>query len=125
MQTSKSGLLIEALKKVGDSPASDAVVWNLSDLHSDLSVKHRETFWINTDVKLEKGKEVFHYKSVVHTRNPFVNNFEILVDTGKITVDFLIKLLASGAAKDKGYLWKIKEKDFGLIFPPAEKYDLL
>ena len=125
LRMSKSGLLIEALKQEEESPVSNAVVWNLSDLRYDLSVKHRETFWINTDVKLDHGKETFHYKSVVHTRNPFVNNFEILVEAGKITVDFLIKELASGAAKDKGYLWKIKEKDFGLIFPPAEKYDLL
>jgi hypothetical protein len=125
LRMSKSGLLIEALKQEEESPVSNAVVWNLSDLRYDLSVKHRETFWINTDVKLDHGNETFHYKSVVHTRNPFVNNFEILVEAGKITVDFLIKELASGAAKDKGYLWKIKEKDFGLIFPPAEKYDLL
>jgi len=125
LRMSKSGLLIEALKKEEESLGSNAVVWNLSDLRNDLSVKHRETFWISTDVKLDHGKETFHYKSVVHTRNPFVNNFEILVETGKITVDFLIKELASGAAKDKGYLWKIKEKDFGLIFPPADKYDLL
>lgn len=124
LRLSKSGLLIEALRKVGDSQVVDAVVWNLSDLHKDLSTKHRETFWINTDTKIYHGKEAFHYKSVVHTKNPFVNNFEILIDNGKITVDFLIKLLISGSAKDKGYLWKIKEKDFGLIFPPAEKYDL-
>ncbi len=102
----------------------DFLVWELEVLRSALITKHKETFWISTESKKIDGNEYFQYKVVEHTKNPRVDQFETLIETGAITVDYPIKR-QNGKVEDKGCNFKLKASCLELMFPPSERYDLL
>lgn len=103
----------------------DFLVWELETLRKALVKKHKETFWIKADSKIEDNNEYFHFKEVEHTKNPMVDKFEILIETGAITVDYSIKRLPNGLVKDKGCNFKLKSNCLDLLFPPSEVHNLI
>lgn len=102
----------------------DFLVWELETLRKALLKKHKETFWIKADSKVEDDNEYFHFIEVEHTRNPMVDKFEILVETGAITMDYPIKRMPNGKVIDKGCNFKLNANCLDLLFPPSESYDL-
>lgn len=113
------------LEKSNDQKVWNFVVWTLDTLHSRLLEKHNETFWITAESLMIEGKEHFLYKSVEHTKNPIVSQFDILLERWIITVDHLIKRDSNNKVKEKGPLFKIKPNFLNLLFPPSETYDIL
>lgn len=98
---------------------NDVVVWRLMKLHERLLTKHRETFWIDAETKHEDGKEYFRVSEILHTKNPIPAQFDVLLNQGQITVDFLL-------CRDSGgdtYSFKIKGKARPLLFPQSEVYN--
>ena len=99
---------------------NDVAVWKLIKLHERLLTKHRETFWIDAETKHESGREFFRVSEILHTKNPIPSQFDVLLDQGQITVDFLL-------CRDSGgdtYSFKIKGKARPLLFPQSETYNL-
>lgn len=99
---------------------NDVAVWKLIKLHERLLTKHRETFWIDAETKIESGREFFRVSEILHTKNPIQSQFDVLLDQGQITVDFLL-------CRDSGgdtYSFKIKGKARPLLFPQSETYNL-
>ncbi|MBD5351325.1 MAG: MvaI/BcnI restriction endonuclease family protein [Bacteroides sp.] len=99
---------------------NDVAVWKLIKLHERLLTKHRETFWIDAETKIESGREFFRVSEIFHTKNPIPSQFDVLLDQGQITVDFLL-------CRDSGgdtYSFKIKGKARPLLFPQSETYNL-
>lgn len=97
---------------------NDVSVWQLMDLHERLLTKHRETFWIDVDSRVINNQEFFRVTTIEHTKNPLPPQFDILLEQGKITVDFLL-------CRDSGgdtYSFKIGKKDRTLLFPNSEIY---
>ena len=103
----------------------DFLVWELEVLRKALLKKHKETFWVTTESKIDDGNEYFLYKLVEHTKNPMVDQFELLVEMGAITLDYRIKRLPNGSVIDKGANFKLKSNCLELLFPASSKYDLL
>lgn len=103
----------------------DFLVWELEILRKSLLKKHKETFWIKAESKKEDNSEFFHFKEVEHTKNPMVDKFEILLETGAITLDYPIKRMPNGNVIDKGCNFKLKANCLDLLFPPSEKYNLM
>lgn len=103
----------------------DFLVWKLETLRKELQKKHKETIWIKADSKIENNNEFFHFKEVEHTKNPMIDKFEILVETGAITLDYPIKRKPDGKVIDKGCNFKLKANCLDLLFPPSEKYNLI
>jgi hypothetical protein len=103
----------------------DFLVWELSVLRDTLATKHKETFWVKAESKIEDEKEYFWFKSVEHTKNPLVNQFGLLIDMGAITVDYNIKRLANGSDVDKGCNFKLRPNALDLLFPPSQYYSLI
>ncbi|MEB2784840.1 MvaI/BcnI restriction endonuclease family protein [Algoriphagus persicinus] len=101
------------------------LVWKLETLRKELLKKHKETFWIKADSKIEDNNEYFHFKEVEHTKNPMIDKFEILVETGAITLDYPIKRMPDGKVIDKGCNFKLKANCLDLLFPPSEIYNLV
>ena len=98
----------------------DVAVWRLLKLHERLLTKHRETFWIDAETKHEFGREFFRVTEILHTKNPIPSQFDVLLDQGQITVDFLL-------CRDSGgdtYSFKIKGRARPLLFPQSETYNL-
>lgn len=102
----------------------DFLVWELETLRKALLKKHKETFWIKAESKIENNNEYFHFKEVEHTKNPMVDKFEILIETGAITMDYPIKRMPDGKVIDKGCNFKLNSNCLDLLFPPSAYYDL-
>lgn len=98
----------------------DVAAWRLLKLHERLLIKHRETFWIDAETKKEKGREYFRCTKILHTKNPIPAQFDVLLDQGQITVDFLLCRRSGGDT----YSFKIKSAARGLLFPQSQEYNL-
>lgn len=99
---------------------NDVAAWQLNRLHERLLTKHKETFWIDAETKIERGIEYFRCTEILHTKNPIPTQFDILLDQGQITVDFLL-------CRDSGgdtYSFKIKSNARKLLFPKSDLYNL-
>lgn len=103
---------------IAEAKVSDVVVWQLMTLHKRLITKHKETFWINVENKIVGGRELFRVKNILHTKNPIVSQFDILLEQGHITVDFLICRRGGGDT----YSFKIDSKSRDSLFPQSETY---
>lgn len=105
------------------------VCWELSTLMEKLNNKHKETFWIDAETRINEGSEEFHYKSVLHTSTPDLDIFPTLIESGIISVDYLLWEKRSDwkeYIKKKGYdfLWKISNKNKNLLFRYINEYSL-
>lgn len=118
----EQGLLLELSK---DMKIGSFAVWLLEKLHQRLLSKHKETFWIAAESKIENNREYFRYYQVEHTQQPIVSQFDLLLEQGIITLDHLIKQLPNGSVKEKGPIFKLKNNSLDLLFPPSKIYDLL
>lgn len=128
----KQGLILKIednkdwLVENSDRPEiGDFLVWELETLRKELLKKHKETFWIRANSRIEDNNEYFHFTEVEHTKNPMIDKFEILVETGAITLDYPIKRMPSGKVTDKGCNFKLNANCLNLLFPPSEKYKLI
>jgi hypothetical protein len=124
MRIDSSGQYVENIAVTPDGSEEPVAVWILSELEAALAAKHKETFWIKASQRKSGSNEQFHYTKVVHTRRPLVNNFGLLIDTGKIEMDYTLSAKPSGAARDHGYLFKMWPQNFHLLFPPPINYAL-
>ena len=97
---------------------NDVSVWQLMDLHNRLLTKHRETFWIDVDTRIMSNREYFRVMSIDHTKNPIPSQFDILLEQGKITVDFLLSRDSGGDT----FSFKVGKRDRSLLFPESETY---
>lgn len=98
---------------------NDVAAWQLINLHERLLTKHHETFWIDAETKKESGHEFFRVSQIIHTKNPIISQFDILLDQGEITVDFLLSRDSGGDT----YSFKIKSKARPLLFPESVTYN--
>lgn len=99
---------------------NDVAAWRLIKLHERLLTKHHETFWIDAETKVESGREYFRVSEILHTKNPIPSQFDILLEQGQITVDFLLYRDSGGDT----YSFKINGKAKSLLFPESETYNL-
>ncbi len=99
----------------------DVAAWKLPKLHERLLTKHRETFWIDVETKLEGGREYFRCSAIEHTKSPVIRQFDTLIEQGDIQVDLM---LSRPSGHGDTYSFKIKTKARGLLFPKAERYSL-
>ena len=108
-----------------DGPVIKDVTWQLDKLRERFIEKHKESAWVAALTTETGPEEKFWYKHVKHTQGVDPSAFPILLESGAITVHYLIKELPSGAAKDQGYLFKTSTKNLGLLFATVEEYDLV
>ena len=71
------------------------------------------------------GTEHFELKEVIHTRNPVLSQFDLLLSQGDINMDHIMKRLDSGSAHERGPSFKIKPNSRGLLFPKASNIHYL
>jgi hypothetical protein len=116
-------ILFNRSKDPDTNSIQDAVLWEIESLRRQLRVKHRETFWITAESKVENGIEKFRYDSVTHTRKPNDHLFGILLDQSIITMDYTLSQYPT-RVRDHGYIFKIKPDNVGLLFPEPIWYSL-
>lgn len=124
LRVEASGNHIEAIDVRQIGMEEPVVRWLLSEVQESLALKHKETFWIKAHQRVKNGQEQIHFTEVAHTRSPLVNNFGILIDSGKIELDFTLSEKSGGGTRDHGYLFKIWRENFDLLFPKPINYVL-
>lgn len=100
-------------------------VWAMQSLRGRLLEKHRETFWVRATTRKGYSFEEFHYVQAKYTNSPSLQNFETLLDAGKITMDYTVKLKPTGRIRDHGYLFKMERANLGALFPKPVLFDLI
>jgi MvaI/BcnI restriction endonuclease family protein len=100
------------------------VTWQFPLLFSRLKSKHGQTFWIKADVRGKGAAEEFHYVNARYTSGVSESKFPMLIEAGVISLDYTIKETPTGAAKDQGYLFKIRQADLPLLFKAPTDFDL-
>lgn len=100
------------------------VTWTLSQLFDRLIEKHKQTFWVKAETQGRGKGEQFHYSKAKYTSGVSPSKFPMLLETGIISLDYTIKALPNGSAKDQGYLFKIKQNDLPLLFKSPQTFDL-
>lgn len=128
--TNSQGLKFEILDD-GDTLASvhmedgEVARWTGELLRKRLLEKHKETFWIKATSVNIGGVEHFNLLSVIHTRNPSLDQLMPLIEQGVITMDHLIKRKnGTGSVSEKGPLFKMKPAFLGLLFSEPVEYTL-
>lgn len=107
------------------SQTHDVVCWETSNLVRRLLEKHPSTMWVKAKCRGERRtSEEFHYTEAIYTRNPIASSLLPLIDDGTITMDYTLSMRESGAARDHGYLFKIRPEDLPALFPPPKSFDL-
>lgn len=104
--------------------STHVVTWQLQDLRNRLLEKHPQTFWVAANSRGKGEHESFHYVSVEHTSKPNVRNFDALIESGIISVDYLMSQKGEQRVRDHGYLFKMHASNFSALFPPSNVYDL-
>ena len=113
------------LSEDGSTPIKEYdVFWMIETLISRIEQKHAETMWVYAATRRVGGVEEFRYTTVKHTMGVDPSAVAILLESGYMTVHYLIKQLPSGAAKDQGYLFKMAPKYIPMLFEYVKNYDL-
>lgn len=107
-----------------NKPFIEVVKWDIDLLKKRLGEKHKETFWIKAETRIEDGVEYFRYDEVLHTNKPNIHLLEQLFDSRIITLDYAMHKKPDGKSRDHGYLFRIKPENFSLLFPDPQLYRL-
>ena len=117
----RKGILAEFSQ---DNHSKNMLAWRMELLNQTLLEKHAETFWVEADSRKIDGKEQLQFSYVEHTQGPIVTQFGILLNSGDITLDHLIKKDAL-SVNEKGPSFKLKHNSLALLFPPSQEYSLV
>ena len=115
------------LQHIRDMGHDDVAVWQLLTLHERLRTKHHETFWIKVENRIEDNKEYFRYDHILHTKNPNIGQFDVLLEQGMISVDLLLcrpSFQKPGKNGGDTYSFKMKPKAMPLLFPESVTYTI-
>ena len=80
--------------------------------------------WVSAQTRGGGASEEFWYKDVKHTTGVDPTSLPILLESGAMTVHYLIKETPTGGAKDQGYLFKMAPKYLPTLFANTMNYDL-
>ena len=97
----------------------DVAVWQLMVLHQRLSEKHKETFWIDVETRINANREEFRVTTIEHTKNPILPQFDTLLEQGKIILDLM---LSRPSRRGDTYSFKLSKKDRPMLFPESETH---
>lgn len=100
------------------------VIWMMDKLVERVEEKHKETMWISAETKGRGASEEFWYKSATHTTGTDPTALPILLESGAMTVHYLIRETPTGGAKDQGYLFKMAAKHLPTLFANVTYYEL-
>lgn len=111
-----------------ESPNDQAirdVTWELATLENELQKKHAETMWITAQTRGKGAQEEFWYTSAKYATGVDVAAWALMIESGAVTVHYLIRETATGGAKDQGYLFKTSPKNIEMLFKSVREFPLI
>jgi hypothetical protein len=102
----------------------EVATWPLKALEAKLLEKHPETCWIVCAETKSRGIIHFQPTEVLYTHSPRVDLIPLLVSTGQMSLDHLIKAV-DNSVRDKGTAWKVTAAGRSDLFSEAKALKLL
>ncbi len=99
-----------------------AAQWPRSLLTERLHAKHRESVFVEADVRRGPVEE-FHYVAISYGRTAGYDRFEKLLMDGAGQLDLLM-YRTPGGVRDHGYLFRVMENRLPELFEVFERHDL-
>lgn len=129
LEVDHRGEILHSMREHGTPPAKSRLVqWQLPMLKDSLRLKHPATCLVKARTRRIGGVEEFHFVSATYSERPLINNLPMLLETGHVELDFLVHLKPNSRggvrARDHGYLFKIWERDWQLLFPSPRTISL-
>jgi hypothetical protein len=118
--TVKDGCLHESFRDVAKDMDEPVCVWSLDRLHGRLLSKHPKTFWLEVKPTRTGGRESFRVTSAVYTSLPSTFHFDVMLESGDVTVDHMIKRSNRGV-QEKGPQFKVDDKKRSQLFLGEQK----
>ena len=124
LETQNNGEQLNQIFARPDGNFDVDVTWVMEKLVSRVEEKHAESMWISAESQGRGTQEQFLYQTVKHTKGVDPLALPVLLESGAMTVHYLIKQLPSGGTKDQGYLFKMAPKYLPTLFLASQEYAL-
>ena len=98
--------------------------WDFSKIKERIINKHNETFFVYADTKEENDNEYFCFNKILYVKKASLENFLKLIEEDKVCHDFVMHRKKSGATRDHGFLWRIKNITIPQLFEQQETINL-
>ncbi len=98
--------------------------WDFTKIEERIINKHNETFFVYADTKKENDNEYFYFNQILFAKKASLENFLILIEEDKVCHDFVMHRKKSGATRDHGFLWRIKNVTIPQLFQQQETINL-
>lgn len=96
--------------------ADELGFYRFTVLESRLLQKHRATLFVRASSRLVGTQEELRFEEVTLCRDASFSNFLDLASADTVSLDFTMHLKPSGAVRDHGYLWRIRESAIPDLF---------
>jgi hypothetical protein len=94
----------------------DLAFYRFAILEERLRKKHRATLFVRASSRGAGRDEEFRFEEVTLCRDVSFTNFLELTAEDRVSLDFTMHLKPSGAVRDHGYLWRIRESAIPKLF---------
>ncbi len=98
--------------------------WDIDDLNSRLYNKLHNTVFVFADTIGSGSREEFHYNSIRVGESLVISDFVDLIMSGDIVIEMRMHQKESGAVRDHGTAFRIKEDKIKNIFDSTNSIDL-
>ena len=90
--------------------------YHTSTIERRLKEKHTATLFIMATSRGEGAAEEYRFDGLVYCARASMPNFMSLVGQSQVGLDFTLHVKENGAARDHGYLWRIREPTIPDLF---------
>ena len=98
--------------------------WNFDKIEKRITEKHKESFFVFAQTKVENNFEYFLYNKVIYATNASLENFLNLIEKGKVCQDFVMHKKDNGSTRDHGFLWRIRNTSIPNLFENKNEIEL-
>ena len=106
----------ENKKILAVNDGKEITFWNFDKIEKRITEKHKESFFVFAQTKIENNIEYFLYNKVIYARSASLENFLNLIEQGKICQDFVMHKKENGSTRDHGFLWRIRNTSIPNLF---------
>ena len=95
--------------------------WTFDTLAKRLSEKLKETAYIGAVKKNLKNQDHFHYQTVTHCADPFIDSLISIMQNGYMIVELRMHINEKGSVRNHGTGFRIPENQFQELYAKVQK----
>ena len=99
----------------------DVAFWTFDVLKKRLLEKHSETVFVAAHARGVGKQEEFHYYSVTWCRDPAIDAFIDLIETGNVLLELRMHIKPSGSVRNHGSAFRIKQNKLSHLYRDVDQ----